>query len=515
MKNSSIRQSVLYEIYPTSFYDSDGDGIGDLNGITEKLDYVAQFADLVWLNPFYVSPFFDGGYDVADYLNPDPRFGTKEDFVRLLNEANRRGIRVLVDLVVGHTSDRHPWFLASKRAERNAYSDYYIWTDDTFSACPYPVVRGNSERNGGYLTNFFFCQPALNFGFAEKKYDWQMRYDDERLLPLREEIVSIMKHYLGLGVAGFRADMAFSLVKEDPDRLCTAKVWAQMIESVRKEFPEAIFLSEWGEPAIAVGKAKFDMDFLTHDFSDGYTDLFRKESGANVLKTSGYSFFRKEGRGDVETFLRYFTENERKIRTEGYICVPSGNHDLPRLALGRDEDDLIVAMAFLFALPAIPMIYYGDEIGMRQLNCRTKDGGYIRTGARTPMQWSAEENAGFSRAEPQRLYLPVDEEYRQRNADRQSLRNDSLLHFVRKLCCLRRTESLLAADGDYALIRQKEILRLERFDERERLICLFNPRNQSVRVECAGELALSHRVVSDRNILTMQGCSFAYVKQKR
>lgn len=172
----NLDKAVIYNVYPTSFYDSDGDGIGDLKGITEKLPYLAELADIVWINPIFVSPFHDGGYDIADYYAVDSRFGSMEDLKALFAEADRLGVKILLDLVAGHTSDEHPWFRESRKEGRNAYTDYYIWTDDIYGGYPYNLVTGNSERNGSYLLNAFYCQPALNFGFANTKYPWQFHY---------------------------------------------------------------------------------------------------------------------------------------------------------------------------------------------------------------------------------------------------------------------------------------------------------------------------------------------------
>lgn len=160
--NQNIKNSIIYNVYPTSFYDSNGDGIGDLKGIKEKLPYIKQFAEIVWINPIYKSPFRDGGYDIEDYYAIDDKFGTMEDLQDLIKEAHKLGLKVLLDLVVGHTSDQHKWFKESAKAERNEYWDYYVWSDDVFGYCPYKHMSGNSDRDGNYLINFFCFQPALN-----------------------------------------------------------------------------------------------------------------------------------------------------------------------------------------------------------------------------------------------------------------------------------------------------------------------------------------------------------------
>ena len=169
-----LSDAVFYEIYPQSFYDSNGDGIGDLNGIREKLDYIKSLGcNSLWINPCYDSPFKDAGYDVRDYRKVAARYGTNEDLIQLFNAAHEKGIRVLLDLVPGHTSEEHPWFLESKKAERNEYSDRYIWTD--FWICGaqgMPYISGESERSGAYILNFFKCQPALNYGFLHRTEPW-------------------------------------------------------------------------------------------------------------------------------------------------------------------------------------------------------------------------------------------------------------------------------------------------------------------------------------------------------
>ncbi|MBO7217114.1 MAG: glycosylase, partial [Clostridia bacterium] len=450
--NKSLSNSIIYNVYPTSFYDSNGDGIGDLRGITEKLPYIKQFADIVWINPVYKSPFRDGGYDIEDYYEIDPKFGNLEDVKNLTEKAHSLGLKVLFDLVVGHTSDRHPWFLESQKHDKNEYSDYYIWNDDVFGYCPYKNVTGTAERNGNFLVNFFSFQPSLNFGFAKKTLPWQKLYTDPACEVIHEEVIRIIKFYLELGVDGFRVDLANSIVKDDEDGKYSCLVWKKIFGKVREEYPETIFVSEWGQPRFAVKNGDYDIDFLTHCFDDGYNMLFRKEKGTNVFMSEGNSFFRKAGKGDAKPFFSYFLSNLKEISENGYISVVTGNHDLPRISIGRTPDELKTVFAFILALPNVPLIYYGDEIGMAYSNLKNKDGGYIRTGSRTPMQWSADKNAGFSTTDSE-TYLPIPESYKTENVEAEEKNPDSLLNTVKKLVKIKRENpDLFSATNDFALI---------------------------------------------------------------
>ena len=214
-----LSDAVLYQIYPQSFADSNGDGIGDLRGIAEHLDYLAWLGvTAVWLNPCFVSPMRDAGYDVADYLAIAPRYGDDDDVADLAEQARARGIRLLLDLVPGHTSDTHPWFVASAGDPED---HRYIWADPgPDGVLPEGFVRSPGTRPGGYRPNFFDFQPALNFGYARPQADEPWRQDVAADGPRanRAALRTIMDRWLRLGVSGFRVDMAYSLVKDDPDR---------------------------------------------------------------------------------------------------------------------------------------------------------------------------------------------------------------------------------------------------------------------------------------------------------
>jgi maltose alpha-D-glucosyltransferase/alpha-amylase len=211
-----LESAVFYQIYPQTFYDTNGDGIGDIAGIIAKLDYLESLGvNALWLGPVFDSPFGDAGYDISDFYKVAPRYGTNRDLQRLFREAHQRGMHVCLDLVAGHTSNQHPWFTASARPEKNKYTNWYIWTDSAWNGTESNAIRGFSQRDAGYLPNFFFFQPALNYGYAkpDPKKPWQLPVTHPDVQAVRAELRKIMKFWLDLGADGFRVDMASSLVR--------------------------------------------------------------------------------------------------------------------------------------------------------------------------------------------------------------------------------------------------------------------------------------------------------------
>ena len=441
-----LETAIIYEIYPQSFMDSNGDGIGDIQGIVSRLDYIRGLGvNTIWLNPIYDSPFRDAGYDVRDYLSIAPRYGTMDDLRSLVKTARERGIRIILDFIPGHTSDEHPWFRQSSRHERNRYSDRYVWTKETFDWTPGTerFVNGLFPRNGGYLPNFFPFQPALNYGYAHPRAPWQLATNHPAVLELREEMISIMRFYLELGVSGFRVDMAHSLVKEDTDFRETRKLWRDIRSRLENQFPDMAMVSEWSCPrqSIATG---FHVDFYIHFGVAGYNAMLRNEMAHDANPPRVSSWFDARGRGEPRTFAREFTEHLLETRDRGFISVPSGNHDMFRVSDGRSDEDLKLVFAFLLTLPGIPQLYYGDELGMRNLKgLPSKEGGYARTQARTPMPWDDGPNAGFSAAAAADLYLPIGEENFGRNARAAERDPSSLLSFVREMIALRASRPAL------------------------------------------------------------------------
>ena len=277
--------ACFYEIYPQTFFDSNDDGIGDIKGIIKKLDYIKGLGfDALWLNPLFLSPFYDAGYDVTDFKKVAPRYGTNADLYRLFKEAHNKGIKVLLDLVPGHTSIDCKWFKESCKAKKNEYTNRYIWTENVWnSPKDLPVLRGISERDGAVITNFFSIQPALNYGFYEQRENYEQSIKDEGPQATIAEMIDIIKFWLEKGCDGFRCDMAGWLVKRDPDQDGTVKVWQQIIGEVKQDYPESAFVSEWNNPSQSL-KAGFDMDFLLQDEFNPYnSQLARMEKPIQSL----------------------------------------------------------------------------------------------------------------------------------------------------------------------------------------------------------------------------------------
>jgi len=457
-----LKNAIFYQVYPASFYDSNGDGIGDLPGIIEKLGYIRDLGcNAIWLNPCFESPFHDGGYDISDYYRVGRRYGTNADLRRLFRKAHQMGIRVILDLVAAHTSTEHPWFKASCRAKKNKYSNWYVWTDSVWMrASGYQgTVRGYGQRDGCFMPNFFYCQPALNFGFArpERGKKWQLSVNHPDVRQVRREVVRILRYWLDAGCDGFRVDMAGSIVKNDPGWKETSRFWRQVRAMLDRRYPQAVLISEWSSPRYAL-RAGFSLDMLLHFNDMDYNFLFRQESKRNLFtKFGGHSFFDRSGNGDITGFVKSYLGDLAAAQRRGLIGLPTGSHDLSRIRLGRTQKEVEVIFAFILTMPGVPFIYYGDEIGMRYISSlASKEGGYCRTGSRTPMQWTNGNNAGFSRAAESKLYLPVDKSAHAPSVSGQLRRKDSLLGAVKGLISLRKKFSSLGSEGNFVPLYAKK-----------------------------------------------------------
>lgn len=507
-----LDNAVFYEIYPQTFRDSNADGIGDFPGILEKLDYIRDLGcNAIWLNPCFVSPFGDAGYDVADYYMAAPRYGTNEDLKRIFEEAHRRGIHVLLDLVPGHTSVEHPWFKESMKAEKNEFTDRYVWTDCIWKRPGnMDCLRAISDRDGACAVNFFSNQPALNYGYYKVTKPWQQSMDAPGPVATLEALKDIMRFWLSMGCDGFRVDMAHSLVKNDEDGKGTIALWRKVRSFLDEEFPDAAMVSEWGEPDKSL-QGGFHMDFLLHFGPSHYNDLFRCE----------HPFFAKEGKGDASRFVQKYLDSYEKSEKKGLMCIPSGNHDMLRLAHFLTPEEMKLAFAFILSMPGAPFIYYGDEIGMRYLeNLVSVEGGYERTGSRSPMQWDDSVNAGFSAAPRDRLYMRQDESTDRPTVKAQMADADSLYHEIKKLIEIRQAHSALQSNGEIEFVFVEEgayPLAYVRSDGAEKILVVVNPSEKDAEFSSSLQMKdiiykLGKEAVCTDGKVTVPACSVNFIQ---
>lgn len=481
-----LKSAIFYEIYPNSYMDSNGDGYGDLKGITSKLDYIkALGADAIWLNPHYDSPFMDGGYDVRDYFKVSSRFGTEADFDEFIAAAHARGIRVILDLVPGHTSEQNADFLKSAENVRNDMYDRFIWTTHEWQFPDgFKAISGRHNRKGNYVVNFYSTQPSLNYGFNEiTEPDWQMPYTSDAAKATREWLKSVMRFWLDRGADGFRVDMADSLVKNDKsqsEKPATSEIWRDIRAMLDKEYPDAVLVSEWSNPQAI--RAGFHADFMLDHHGNPYNRLVRYEEAGE------HSYFDKDGRGDAAAFAKSFTEWFDAVKDNGSIAIISCNHDTPRLAPYYTHEQLKAIYTTLFTLPGVPFMYYGDEIGMKyQKDLPSVECGFARTGSRTPMQWSVQKNAGFSAAEHTFLPTEIDKTV---NVESQLKDKKSLLNFVKSLIAFRKSRKELISN-DFEILHAEGAQPL--VYKRGKLIVVVNP--LAVKQTVAVEIAQKAKVV--------------------
>lgn len=397
------------------------------------------------------------------------------------------------------------------KAEKNEYTDRYVWTDSIWEE-PQGMgcIRGISDRDGSCAVNFFSHQPALNYGFYKCDRPWQQPMDSEGAKATREELKNIMRFWLGMGCDGFRVDMAGSLVKHDEDGKGTIMLWQDIRGFLDREFPQAAMVSEWGEPDKSL-QGGFHMDFLLHFGPSHYNDLFRCEE----------PYFSGLGKGDIYGFVEKYLENYEKSERKGLICIPSGNHDMDRLARSIHGDNLKIAFAFLLSMPGAPFIYYGDEIGMRYVeNLASVEGGYGRTGSRSPMQWDDTTNAGFSAAPAEKLYIKQDSSPDRPTVKAQIADGNSLYNEIKKLIGIRQSHAALQSKGEiefvYAEKNAYPFAYLRSAGE-ENILVIINPADREVSFGCgyvpAEKLySFGGEITIDSGIITVPSCFAGYYR---
>ena len=485
-----LRKAVFYQIYPSSYQDIDGNGIGDIKGVHSRLDYIQSIGiNTVWFNPVFKSAFQDGGYDVIDYYLVDPRFGTNTDLVDFVNDAHKRGMHVVLDLVAGHSSDQSEWFKQSMEADKNQhYSDYYIWAQVKPNDLPpqdaSKWVEANAPRAKYYVKNFYNSQPALNYGYANPNpnHPWEQSVNSPGPQAVIRELQNIISFWMEKGVDGFRVDMAASLIKNDPDKSATIALWKKLTAWYDEKFPDGVLIAEWFNPKQAI-EGGFDIDFYLSG------NLF--SARGRGPQTPSKVYFDKAGTGDFATWYKTYIDHYENTVGRGYVSVPTGNHDNPRIANATRNDgpQLKVAMTFFLTLPGVPFIYYGDEIGLKFIpNLPSIEGSNVRSGERTPMQWDNTQNAGFSSAPKEKIYIPQDPDPNRPTVANQDKDPNSLLNFVRALIAFRGTSDALGCDGEFKMvgdISKPYPLIYMRTKGNEKYIIGLNPSDKPVEAEIA------------------------------
>ncbi|CAM3567427.1 maltose alpha-D-glucosyltransferase [Occultella aeris] len=495
------RTAVFYEVLLRAFSDSNGNGTGDLRGLINRLDYLQWLGiDCLWLPPFYPSPLRDGGYDVADYTAIAGEYGTIEDFVELIDAAHARGIRVIIDLVMNHTSDQHPWFQSSRSNPTGPYGDFYVWRDDNTAYQDARIIFVDTEvsnwefdpvRRQYFWHRFFSHQPDLNF-------------ENPRV---REAMFEVVRFWLRTGVDGFRLDAVPYLFEEEGTNCENLPRTHEFLHDLRAmvdaEFPGRLMLAEanqWPQDVVAyygsAAEPECHMCFHFPVMPRIYYAL-REQSARSISEILADTPAIPVG-AQWGTFLRNHDElTLEMVSTEERAAMYGWYAQDPRMRanvgirrrlsplLDNSRAEIELAHALLLSLPGSPCLYYGDEIGMGD-NIWLHD----RDAVRTPMQWDPDRNAGFSAAtDPGRLYLPVihslTNHYAQANVEAQLAIPTSLLHWVRGMLEIRRAHPVFG-NGDYLPLAcdNDSVLAFLRRNRDETVLCVMNlaatPRSATV-----------------------------------
>ena len=520
MERQWWHSSVVYQIYPRSFKDSNGDGIGDINGIREKLDYLKELGiDVIWLSPVYKSPNDDNGYDISDYCDIMDEFGTMEDMDNLLKEANERGIKILMDLVVNHTSDEHKWFIEAKKSKDNEYRDYYIWRDkveghepndlgSTFSGSAWQY----DETTGQYYLHLFSKkQPDLN-------------WENEKV---RNEVYKMMNFWVDKGIGGFRMDV-IDLIGKVPDEMITGN--GPKLHEYLQEMNKAALE---GKDLLTVGETWG----ATPDVAKLYSNPGRKElSMVFQFEHIGLDQIEGKEKWDVKSLelldlKKVLSKWQTELEGQGWNSLFWNNHDLPRIVSrwGNDKEYRIesakMLATLLHGMKGTPYIYQGEELGMT--NVRFDDindyndieslnmykdrlsKGYShneimesiyakgRDNARTPMQWDDSENAGFTTGTP---WLAVNKNYDKINAKQCLQDENSIFNHYKKLIDIRKNNDTIIY-GDYKLLCEDDenIFAYVRELNGDKILVVCNFYDKDVEFKFDGDFNYSKVLLSNYN----------------
>ncbi len=471
---------VVYQVYPRSFQDSNGDGVGDLPGILGRLDYLQWLGvDALWISPVYPSPMDDFGYDISDYTGIHPLFGNMQDFDRLLAETHRRGLKLILDLVPNHTSHQHPWFLASRSSRDNPKRDWYLWRD--------PGPDGSAPNN--WLSEFGGTAWAWDEKTGQYYYHAYLKEQPDlnwRNPRVQEAIFEVMRFWLDKGVDGFRVDVMWHMIKDDqfrnnpinPDYTPTMSPYQRLIPAYSADQPEVHqvvagmrrVLDEYPE-RVMIGEIYLPVHQLVAYYGTG-------GAGAHLP----FNFGLISLPWDARQIARAIDQYEGALPPGGWPNWVLGNHDRSRIATRVGRDQARVAALLLLTLRGTPTMYYGDELGMQDVLIPAEQVqdpweknvpglGFGRDPVRTPMPWDASTHGGFSTGTP---WLPLSPDYGQINADAQKRDPSSMLSLYKDLLALRRREPALHAGRYVPVHAEGNLLAYIRQSGESRLLVVLN-----------------------------------------
>ena len=488
------QKGVIYQIYPRSFQDTNADGIGDLKGIERRLDYLTGLGvDAIWISPIYPSPMADFGYDVADYCDVDSRFGALADFDSLLAQAHARGLKILLDFVPNHTSDRHPWFVESRASRDNPKRDWYIWRD--------PAPDGGPPNN--WISDF--GGSAWEWDKATGQYYYHAFLKEQPDLNWRHPAVQaamgdVMRFWFDRGVDGLRIDVLWHLVKaadfpDNPPNPAYQPAMGDMhrvlqlhstdqpevhkIAADMRAIADRYGASGRGE-RVLIGEIYLPVDRLLHYYG-------RERAEVHLP----FNFQLIDAPWEARSLATLIADYEAALPPGAWPNWVLGNHDRPRVAAKRGQAQARVAAMLLLTLRGTPTVYYGDELGLSDVaipaaqvqdprELREPGLALGRDPVRTPMPWDGSENAGFTTAKP---WLPLHADWPARNVARMAQESHSILALYRRLLAVRRAHPALAI-GDFALLDSEgDVLAYERRHGAERLIVALNLGGHSQRLE--------------------------------
>ena len=511
------KEAVFYQIYPKSFQDTDGDGVGDLKGIISRLDYLEELGiDGIWLSPVFQSPQADNGYDISDYCAIDPMFGTMQDMQELIDQAKQRGISIIMDLVLNHSSDEHRWFREALKSRDNPYHDYYVWRDGEENCPPNDmkaVFGGSAWTYVPHLGQYYFHQ------FLDKQPD--LNWENENL---RQELYKAIRFWVDKGVEGFRLDVIDQIAKE-PDQKITAN-GPRLHEFLRELSREA-----FGEEGIVTVGETWSADVPR-------AQVFSAPDGSELSMVFQFEHICLDQQAGGEKWdiaplslpklKDCFCRWQQGLHGQGWNSLFMDNHDLPRIVSRWGDDGKYrvpsakMLATMLHGMQGTPYIYQGEELGMTNIRLKLEE--YVdpeihnmyaertqrgmdphdvmqsiwargRDNARTPMQWSEEPYAGFSNGKP---WLPVNENYRQINARQELGDPDSVFRYYQKLIRLRKTYPVFR-DGDFTLLcpEDERIFAYIRSTQAQKLLVVCNFTDREVAFEIPDAFAQAKQILGN------------------